>query len=158
MNDPVAPLITNRAGTVRAAIYLIASRAVVRLMPFRLLRWTLGGWNNGNAGNAPGLENSTIDSTALASARRVERAAYRLPGESRCLPKAIALHWMLRRGGMPSRIVVAVHRHDRSADHAYHAWVEHAGRMLIGACDRDEYRSVMTFEHRPVAIAAANHI
>lgn len=81
----------------------------------------------------------------------VERAAERLPGTSKCLPKAVALQVLLRLAGIPSRLVIAFHVTDRTGPDAYHAWTEVCGEMLVGECNRAEYRSIMTFDQpRPV--------
>lgn len=70
-------------------------------------------------------------------AAAIERGAVRLPFTCKCLPRALALHWMLRRRGLPSQLVITV------LDPAYrgegenlHAWVETGGAILIGAIDR----------------------
>ena len=66
--------------------------------------------------------------------RAVERAAARLPGDTVCLPRAMALQWMLRRRGHASALVFGVQSERREGDiHALHAWVEVGGRTVIGA-------------------------
>lgn len=83
---------------------------------------------------------------ALIWARRVERAANRLPGRSKCLPKAMALQWILRRNAIASRLVIAIHKTDRQHDHSFHAWVEVGGEMVIGHCDRASYSCMASFD------------
>jgi hypothetical protein len=66
----------------------------------------------------------------------VERACQRLPGTSKCLPRAMALHWMLRRRSRPSQLVIAVlPQQDRGAIEDLHAWVASGEEILIGALD-----------------------
>lgn len=69
-------------------------------------------------------------------ARAVERACQRLPGESKCLPRAMALHWLLRRRHRPSQLVIAaLPGNQRGTLNDLHAWVEMGGEVLIGALD-----------------------
>ncbi|WP_095012040.1 lasso peptide biosynthesis B2 protein [Tsuneonella mangrovi] len=78
-------------------------------------------------------------------ARHVERAAAWLPFAGKCLPRAVACQWLLQALGIPSRLVIAHHRNDRSGEHAFHAWVEHNGAFVTGECDRADYEPVMAF-------------
>ncbi len=133
----------SRLATLRAMFWLALARVLVRFASLRRIGESLGGKTN-----ATSIQTSQVAdaNTARRLATHVDRAALRLPGESKCLPKAIALQWMLRRARLPSRLVVAVHHRDREGPHAYHAWVEQGEHMLIGQCDRTDYRSVMVFE------------
>lgn len=133
----------SRLATLQAMAWLALARALVRIAPLRTFRSTLGSIAGADGNSCPV---SADAATALAIARRIERAAMRLPGKSKCLPKAVALQWMLRRARLSSRLVVAVHRIDRNGPHAYHAWVEQGGQMLIGQCVRTDYCPVMTFD------------
>ena len=70
-------------------------------------------------------------------ARAVVRAAGRLPGESRCLPQAMALHWMLRRRGLGGVLHVGVLPGEaRGTLDDLHAWVTRGGEVLLGADDK----------------------
>lgn len=142
--EPPANLAAQRWHTIRAMAALAAARIMVRWVPFSLWRRVLGQ-----------VVEQPTDRTAMGSsdlalacflARRVERAAQRLPGTSKCLPQAMALQWLMRRAGMPSRLVIALHRHDRASEHTFHAWVEIGGNMLIGHCERELYSPVATFD------------
>ena len=63
----------------------------------------------------------------------VDRAADRLPFTTKCLPRAVALSWLLRRRGMHHALVIAVRPpHLRDAPDALHAWVEIGGAKIIG--------------------------
>jgi hypothetical protein len=87
-------------------------------------------------------------------AAAVERAAVQLPMRTKCLARAIAVQWWLRLIGLPSELILAVHRFDRSSDDTFHAWVEHAGEMIIGACDPAVYQRVLTLSHVETVAAA----
>ena len=75
--------------------------------------------------------------SAVRAARRlaghVERAAQRLPFETKCLPRAMALSWLLRRRRLGHCVVIAVRPPElRDGDHGLHAWVEVDGETVIG--------------------------
>ncbi len=66
-------------------------------------------------------------------AKAVERAALRLPGGAKCLPRAIALYWMLGRRNRPAQLVIAVlPGADRGQTDDLHAWVESGAEILLG--------------------------
>ncbi|WP_427966497.1 lasso peptide biosynthesis B2 protein [Altererythrobacter sp.] len=144
MNAGGAGLSQKRLATARAMVLLLLARLVVRFVPLKLFRASLGEMRDGSQMGAD-LGPSCKLELAQAMASRIERATLRLPGESKCLPRAIALQWSLRLTGIESQLVLAIHRSDRSSRHAYHAWVENDGGMLIGHCERSEYRPVMIF-------------
>lgn len=78
-------------------------------------------------------------------ARAVERATQRLPGGARCLPRAMALHWMLRRRHRSSQLVIAVLPGvARGGVDDLHAWIETGGEILIGQLDQP-FRPVARF-------------
>lgn len=144
-----------RTATLRAMIYLAAARITVRILPLRAFRWTLGDVRDAYPSREVPKGSLQPSGVQLAMARQVERAAMRLPGESKCLAKAIALHWMMHGSGKASELVIAIHHRERRARHAYHAWLECGGAMLVGACERTDYRELMRFSigdvpHRPV--------
>jgi Transglutaminase-like superfamily len=69
-------------------------------------------------------------------AAAVQRAAARLPGGAKCLPQAMALHWMLRRRSRPSQLVIAtLPGAERGRLDSLHAWIEAGGEILIGGLD-----------------------
>lgn len=70
---------------------------------------------------------------ARAAAADVEWGAKRLPFETKCLPRAMAVSWLLRRKRIGHAVVVAVRPPEmRGSDDALHAWVEVAGETLVG--------------------------
>lgn len=142
-----------RLNLVRAAVLLLLARVLVLLVPLKFWRGSLGRLQAGDAWsqtNSPAVAKQ--DSEPEASFRRarflagrVERATQRLPGESKCLPRAAALQWMLEAEGIVADLVIAFDIHDRIGKDAYHAWVEMGGDFLIGHCDRAVYRPIMVF-------------
>lgn len=113
-----------------ATLLLLAARMLVACLQLRWWRGLLG-----PVADRP-LPGSAGDSDRRL-ARAVERAARRLPGQSKCLPRAMALHWMLARRGRPAQLVIAVlpgAARGRLDD--LHAWVELGSDILIGALDQ----------------------
>jgi hypothetical protein len=97
---------------------------VVELLPFSRWRSRIGGTRDAAA----------IDldfSRRLAG--HVEWAARLLPFETKCLPRAVAVSWMLRRERLGHAVVIAVRPAElrRSRDDL-HAWVEVAHQKIIG--------------------------
>lgn len=123
---------------------LAVARLLVRWAPFSLWRRALGQLVEQTAVHA-GPAGGDLALARFLS-RRVERATQRLPGISKCLPQAMALQWLMHRARIPSRLVIALHRHDRAGEHRFHAWIELGGDMLIGHCERDLYSPVATFD------------
>jgi len=104
---------------------LTAARLAVAGLPLRIWRGSLG-----YSGPAP---TEAEFATAQRLCLHVDRAAGRLPFTSKCLPRAIALSWSLRRKSIGHVVVIAVRPASaRSGDDDLHAWVETDGRRLIG--------------------------
>ena len=56
-----------------------------------------------------------------------------LPFTTKCLPRAMALSWMLCHARLPHAVVFAVRPEGLRADgDALHAWVEVAGKRILG--------------------------
>jgi hypothetical protein len=114
---------------LEALVRLALARALVAFMPLRLWRDWLGPLQQRPSAASP-------DPADHCLARAVERASQRLPGTSKCLPQAIALHTMRRRRARPSQLVIAVlPGQARGAIEDLHAWVETGSEVLIGAID-----------------------
>ena len=104
---------------------LSVAQFLVAVVPLKWWRGTLG------------LAMHSAEPARLADAERlaahIDWAARRLGGGAKCLPRAMALSWLLRRSGLPHAVVFAVRPPDlRGRDDDLHAWVEVAGRTLIG--------------------------
>lgn len=111
--------------TVQAIGWLCLARGLIALAPLRLWRGRLGLVDIGAA--PPALE------IAAQLARHVERAAARMPFDSKCLPRAMALSWMLRRRGIGHGVIFAIRPPSlRGEPDSLHAWVEVAGQRMIG--------------------------
>ena len=63
----------------------------------------------------------------------VEWAAKRLPFATKCLPRAMALSWLLRDNRIGHAVVIAVRPSElRNSPDALHAWVEVGGWVVLG--------------------------
>lgn len=140
-----------RIKVLRAMAYVVMARLLVRFVP--LVKWRdsigvlLGAEQAFAMQVAPMQQSARIAVQSFVD--QIDRACLRLPGNSRCLPRAVALGWLLRRRSMPLLTVIAFSKSDRTGDDAYHAWVECGGEMLIGHCDRSTYQPIMVLAAAP---------
>ena len=117
-----------------AAVLLVVSRLLVNFVRF-------GRWRDALGHVLLPARTGVTDEECRGSgpperhlSRVVDRAASRLPFEYRCLPRAMALHWMLTRRGKPTILVIGVLPGSRRGHlDDLHAWVELDGDVLIGA-------------------------
>ena len=101
---------------------LCRARLLIAWTPLERWRSTLGETRGDSAPDA-----------AKQLARQVDRGAGWLPFETKCLPRAIALSWMLRRERIRHGVVIAVRPPQaRERGDALHAWVEVDGERVIG--------------------------
>lgn len=127
---PSAEPLRLRLRTAKAMAALCRAQLVVALIPFHRWRRSLGA--AGDRGQRP-PGSGTLLSDAQRYARHVDRAAEWLPFTSKCLPRAIALSWMLRSRGIRHAVVFAVRpAHLRDGADSLHAWVEFEGTRIIG--------------------------
>lgn len=120
-----------------AAALLIAARLLIRFVPMVRWRNTLGQPHTEGA-----VAQAGDDRAAEVLAYAVVRAARLLPLPFLCLPRAMALQWMLRRRGIGSVLVMGA-TGGRTDQPALHAWVERKGCILIGE-DEHTYVPVLT--------------
>lgn len=121
-----------RARLIEAMALLVLARYLIRAVPMKRWRGTLGKLGEPRAGQ--------FDANYRDVSRAVVRAAGKLPGEYVCLPRAMAVQWMLRRRGLPSAIIIGVTPQQTGAkSHAFHAWVEGGGQIIIGEDPTTEY-------------------
>ncbi|MEO7865277.1 MAG: lasso peptide biosynthesis B2 protein [Sphingomicrobium sp.] len=119
-----------RGGTATAMSALCLARLVVAVVPFERWRDSLG-FGAGRERDFSGDRDSETQARRWASF--VERAAQRLPFATKCLPRAVALSWMLRRQGIGHALVFAVRPAEwRGSADRLHAWVEISDRKIIG--------------------------
>lgn len=127
----IAKLWRGRAKTASAMLFLCLAHAYIRFVPFQ--RWS--GWLGTKSCDQ--RKDRDEGDAALEQGRRaaavVARAAERLPFETKCLPRAIALSWLLRRQSVAHSLVFAARPlHLRNSADALHAWVEVDRRTIMG--------------------------
>lgn len=111
--------------TAAAMARLCRAQLLVNWVPFKH-------WRRGLGYQVEGIEPSrTKEARQLAA--DVEWAATRLPFETKCLPRAMALSWLLRRRQVGHALVIAVRPdHLRQSPDALHAWVEVESEKILG--------------------------
>ncbi len=123
----------HRLRVVEAMGLLLLARFLIILVPMRYWRSTLGRIGTATIGGGGDACRHVIAA--------VLSGAQRLPVEMVCLPRAMAVQWMLRRRGVPSALVFGILPQLGSGDiHALHAWVESGGQTVIGDDPTREYR------------------
>lgn len=117
---------------------LVVARLVIATVPLKRWRGALGRRTDPAALHDPAetSEPRPDNLRARRLSRAVERGAARLPGETRCLARAVALHAMLRRRRIGATLLIGVRpRAERGSLDDLHAWVLRRGEILIGASD-----------------------
>lgn len=127
-----------RAQVAEAIAALVAARLTIAAIPLARWRGALGRQVDpaslAKAGPLPA--NLAANLAARRLARAVDRGAARLPGETRCLARALALHAMLRRRGVGATLLIGVRpRAERGSLDDLHAWVLRQGETLIGGAE-----------------------
>ncbi len=132
-----------RARTLQAMALLCVAWLAVQLLPIRYWRATLGRLVPAQPGTgsiaAPGsIWAAGTDRQARRLAVHIERGAARLPFATKCLPRAMALCWLLRVAGIAYVLKIAARpaaarKASSGAEDTLHAWVESGGNIVIGA-------------------------
>jgi len=103
-----------------SCVALPAAAIALRLLGLRRAQEALGGRRSGSP--VEGLDAHRI-------ARLFGAAARRMPGRFSCLPRALALQWMLARHGCAASLRIGVRRQGNGL--AANAWLEHEGTPLM---------------------------
>lgn len=121
------------AQLAEAAMLLVLSRLLVDFVRFGRWRGVIGRVVPVGPANRFDEDRDEVDQRDRYLSRVVDRAASRLPFAYRCLPRAMALHWMLTRRGKRTTLVIGVLPGPRRGHlDDLHAWVEMNGEVLIG--------------------------
>ena len=101
------------------------ARLMVATVPFNRWSDTLGG----SANSTPGI----LTAEARRLAAHVDWAARFLPFPTKCLPRAMALSWLLRSREIGHTLVFAVRpQEQRGTGDQLHAWIEIESEKIIG--------------------------
>jgi len=124
-----------RALVAEAIVLIVVARILVKFVPFKRWRATLGRIDQGSDGADCGAP----PPVALDCAASVERAAWRLPG-TLCLPKSVALQWMLKRRRIAAAVLFAVKSHaSRGGLDDLHAWVAIGAAALLDDASESQH-------------------
>lgn len=125
---------------LEAAITIPLAWLLLRLVPFKRIAAWLG---------TPGGESPTLlpeGSIALGNeiGWAVRRAAFRLPGEARCLVQGLAAAALARRRRLPTTLYLGVARSKEDKLEA-HAWVRCGDRVVTGRAGHTRFQIVERF-------------
>lgn len=116
------------------AALTLASLAIA-LLPFRRVA---------AAASAPALGRARTDPESVRRARSaVTGWSRRVPWRTVCFQKGLAVHWMLRRRGIPSVLLYGVRREGDGL--AAHVWVDVAGETVIGGEEAPAFACLARF-------------
>ena len=118
--------------SVQAMALLCLARLFVAFVPLRMWRHTIG-----HVCSARSIQpNPAATKPAQRVAAHVEQAASRLPFDTKCLPRAMTLAWLLQMQGVPYTIKLAARPVQmRNGKDDLHAWVEVGGTAILGWVD-----------------------
>ena len=117
-----------RFDVVRAWLWLVAARTGLHCLGYGSIARLVARIP------APGVQ---AQSSPERYVRAIRRASRLLPG-CRCLPQALAVQCLLRRGGWTPQIVFGVAQSKDGGLEA-HAWLWNDGRVVIGGEPADRY-------------------
>lgn len=121
-----------------AACALTVAWVAIKLLPFRTVVRTM------NYGRAEKERRPSEYGELAAEVRRaVKQATARLPWKIVCFPEGLAVHWMLRRRGVPSRVHYGARL--SNAELTAHVWVTVGETIVVGEEMSDFYACVAVF-------------
>jgi Transglutaminase-like superfamily len=102
----------------------------------------------------PARSSQQAPATFAISAARLETAVARhFPVVTNCLDNSMALHWLLRRHGIPADLRIGARKLSHHLE--AHAWVEFQGAVLGGA--PDDHLSFVPFAGRNTSMKSSVH-
>ncbi len=136
------PVRSLKRAILRAEIVLglAVARALIKFVPFRRWRRTLGTISADDQPDRPALSDQQAKQAADIG-RMIKRLASKQSFEAVCFPQAITGRWVLKRRGIPSDIVIGSRR-DAEKGIAFHAWLKVGDDVVTG---QDEYAQFQSF-------------
>jgi len=140
-----------------AGLALTAASLAIAVVPFRRIAHWL---SCSSIGDTPRDETTA----ALRARWAIEACAWRLPWKTVCFQKGLALHWMLRRRGVDSRLHYGVAQNAGLGLRA-HVWVSLGGEIVMGGDGADQFACLAVFpadgarakpRNRPCCIRSAS--
>lgn len=121
-----------------AGLALTVASLAIAVVPFRRIARSL---SRSALGDKPGVD---ADAAALRARWAIEACAWRLPWKTVCFQKGLALHWMLRRRGVDSRLHYGVAQNAGLGLRA-HVWVSLSGEPVMGGDGADQFACLAVF-------------
>lgn len=131
---------TKRALLLEALVAITAASAAIRLMPFRKVVQLAGNRQLGTELAKPAEMASAIRQARWA----VGAVADRVPWRTVCFQRGLALHWMMRRRGLPSLLHYGV-AHDPEKKLSAHVWLSCGGETVLGGEEAAKFTCLATF-------------
>lgn len=123
--------------TTEAALALIASAVVLRLLPFHITARLAGRLSSPSSVPVAGAAHAGRVGGAIARAGKV------LPWNSSCLVRALAGRLMLARRRIPSTLRIGVAT--CSGEVRAHAWLSAGGVVICGGSEADGFEPIADF-------------
>lgn len=133
-----------RRDLLRAVGWLLVMRLGLWLLPFRRLREIVSTYLARPRRPRPGSANAA---EAARIAWAVQAVGPYVPATT-CLTQALAAQVLLARAGHPVRVHIGVIR-EAGGQFAAHAWVESAGRVLIGGTEIESFTPLVAWSSEP---------
>ena len=142
MSSSPTQLISDRLGIrdwsllVEAALALTGASLAIAVLPFRRIARRASASENARPSQDPVI--------ARRAGRAIGAWSRWLPWKTVCFQKGLALHWMLRRRGIASRLHYGVDHHAEQGLRA-HVWVSVAGENVMGGEIAHEFACLAVF-------------
>ena len=144
---PIDIYIKRRILHAEVLIGLAFARLLIKIVPFRLWRKTLGPVTNDDLHPATDFTERQVK-RAKDVGQMIRRVAKRQNFDAICFPQAIAGRWILKRRGIPSQIVLGSRRENgdpanarASSTIALHAWLRVGDEVITGQSEHQTYTS-----------------
>ncbi len=128
----------DRVMLVEALLLLSVASLAIGLLPFRNV--VSVGSAASDAGAGPSAQPGLVRKCRWA----VTAWANRVPWRAVCFQRGLALHWMLRRRGVPSLLHYGVGRSEDGELRA-HVWVSVTGEIVLGGEVADQFACLATY-------------
>jgi hypothetical protein len=126
-------------------VLLAAARLLIKFVSFRWWRSMIA------FGHEQNREPAAVSKAQMVQASRIgkliSQMAERMPFQAVCLPQAMTGRWMLKRRGLPARIIMGARKGRSGKPIKLHAWLMVADSCITGNRER---QSFLAFEKRVV--------
>jgi len=123
------------------AILLATARFLVKFIPFRYWRRTLGEIDSVTRQERQVATSVEAGSEAALVGRWVRNTAAKVPFKAVCLPQAMAARWMLTRRNISTQLFIGARRDRDTKESQFHAWLMHGQVCVTGQRERKEFQA-----------------